>query len=206
MGNYLYRLLFSRKLEVVIVGLGNSGKTTLLHVLADGIPIEHTVPTVGLNVRMIKKGGVQMKCWDLAGGEQYRNEWGRFTKGCDVIIFVVDANAIHLLPDAKKELHRLLEDKELAKTAVLVVSNKIDLEPHASEPLLIRGNLIYYYFSYEIYNFEILSIFIIFLLELNLDYIVDNPWMIIPCSALKTVNIDAIIQWLIKEADKPRKR
>jgi ADP-ribosylation factor-like protein 8 len=45
-----------------------------------------------------------------------------------------------LLPDAKMELHRLLEDKELAKTAVLIVANKIDLEPHASEPLLIRGN------------------------------------------------------------------
>ncbi len=139
MGNYIRRLLFSKKLEVVIVGLGNSGKTTLLHVLSEGVPVE-TIPTVGLNVRMIKKGGVQMKCWDLAGGEQYRNEWGRFTKGCDVIIIVVDANAMYLLPDAKKELHRLLEDKELARTALLVVANKIDLEPHASEPQLIRGD------------------------------------------------------------------
>lgn len=139
MGNYIRRLLFSKKLEVVIVGLGNSGKTTLLHVLSEGVPVE-TIPTVGLNVRMIKKGGVQMKCWDLAGGEQYRNEWGRFTKGCDVIIFVVDANALYLLPDAKKELHRLLEDKELGNTALLVVANKIDLEPHATEPQLIRGN------------------------------------------------------------------
>ncbi len=138
MGNLLRRMLFSKKLEVVIVGLGNSGKTTLLNVLSEGIPIE-TVPTVGLNVRMIKKGGVRMKCWDLAGGEQYRNEWNRFTKGCDVIMFVVDANAMYLLPEAKKELHRLLEDKELSKVAILVVANKIDLEPHASEPLLIRG-------------------------------------------------------------------
>jgi ADP-ribosylation factor-like protein 8 len=138
MGNLIRRMLFSKKLEVVIVGLGNSGKTTLLNVLSDGIPVE-TVPTVGLNVRMIKKGGVRMKCWDLAGGEQYRNEWSRFTKGCDVIIFVVDANAMYLLPEAKKELHRLLEDKDLAKVALLVVANKIDLEPHATEPLLIRG-------------------------------------------------------------------
>lgn len=140
MGNYIRRLLFAKKLEVVIVGLGNSGKTTLLNVISDGIPIE-TVPTVGLNVRMIKKGGVRMKCWDLAGGEQYRNEWVRFTKGCDVIMFVVDANALHLLPEAKKELHRLLEDPELTKTPILIIANKIDLEPHASEPLLIRGKI-----------------------------------------------------------------
>lgn len=138
MGNFLRRMFFSKKLEVVIVGLGNSGKTTLLHVLSDGTPIE-TVPTIGLNVRLIQRGGVKMKCWDLAGGEQYRDEWARFTKGCDVIVFVVDANAMHLLPEAKKELHRLLEDRELAKTALLIVANKIDLEPHASEPLLIRG-------------------------------------------------------------------
>jgi ADP-ribosylation factor-like protein 8 len=138
MGNFLRRLLFSKKLEVAIVGLSNSGKTTLLHVLADGIPVE-TVSTVGLNVRMIKKAGVQMKCWDLAGSEPYRAEWGRFTKGCDVILFVVDTHATHLLPEAKKELHRLLEDRELAKTALLIVANKIDLEPHATEPVLIRG-------------------------------------------------------------------
>ncbi|RYH12555.1 GTP-binding protein [archaeon] len=204
MGNYLRRLFFSKKLEVVIVGLGNSGKTTLLHVLSDGTPIE-TVPTVGLNVRMIKKGGVQMKCWDLAGGEQYRDEWGRFTKGCDVIIFVVDANAMHLLPEAKKELHRLLEDRELAKTALLIVANKIDLEPHASEPLLIRGKLFHLdkpaRFSLTLNVSSCLPI-----TELNLDYIVDNPWMIIPCSALKTINVNEIIQWLIKHADQPRKK
>lgn len=205
MGNYLFRLLFSRKLEVVIVGLGNCGKTTLLHVLSDGVPVQ-TVPTVGLNVRMIKKGGVQMKCWDLAGGEQYRSEWGRFTKGCDVIIFVVDANAIHLLPDAKMELHRLLEDKELAKTAVLVVANKIDLEPHASEPLLIRGSDIYGHMALITPSLTHFSFSSLTSTELNLDYIVDNPWMIIPCSALKTINVEEIIQWLIKEADKPSKR
>ena len=141
MGNMFRRLmnmLSTKKLEVVLVGLENSGKTTLLQVLSDGSPVE-TAPTIGLNVRMVKRGGVQMKCWDLGGQSQYRQEWGRYTRGCNVIIFVVDANAIHLLPDAKAELHRLLEDKELATTALLVVANKIDLEPHASEPQLIKG-------------------------------------------------------------------
>ena len=39
-----------------------SGKTTLLQVLSDGTPVE-TAPTIGLNVKMVKRGGVQMKCW-----------------------------------------------------------------------------------------------------------------------------------------------
>jgi ADP-ribosylation factor-like protein 8 len=82
----------------------------LLQVLGNGSPVE-TAPTIGLNVKMVKRGGVQMKCWDLGGQAQYRAEWGRYTRGCNVIIFVVDSHATHLLPDAKAELHRLLEDR-----------------------------------------------------------------------------------------------
>ncbi len=36
--------------------------------------------------------------------------------------------------------------------------------------------------------------------ELNLDYVHDNPWIVVPCSALKTINIDEIVQWLIRQA------
>lgn len=102
---------------------------------------------------------------------------------------------------ARKELHRLLEgkeciivimtctDRELASTPLLVqhlmklltncegsqvVANKIDLHPHLTEPELIR--------------------------ELNLDYVTDNPWIVIPVSALKVINIDQIVSWLIKQS------
>jgi len=66
-------LLYSKKMEVVLVGLENSGKTTLLNVLAAGRPVE-TCPTIGLNVKLVRKGGVQMKCWDIGGQAQYRSE------------------------------------------------------------------------------------------------------------------------------------
>ena len=68
MGALLSRLLslfYTKKLEAVLVGLENAGKTTLLHVLAMGYPVE-TCPTIGLNVKLVKKGGVSMKCWDIA--------------------------------------------------------------------------------------------------------------------------------------------
>lgn len=60
---------------------------------------------------------------------------------------------------ARRELHRLLEDQELASTPLLVLANKVDLEPHMSEDQVIR--------------------------ELNLDYVTANPWILIPISALK---------------------
>ena len=175
MGAIFTKLLdafYNKKLEVVLVGLENSGKTTLLNVLAAGRPVE-TCPTIGLNVKLVRKGGVQMKCWDIGGQAQYRSEWGRYTRGCDVIIYVVDANALDSIPLARKELHRLLEDRELATTPLLVIANKIDLDPHISEPDLIR--------------------------ELNLDYITENPWIVIPVSALKVINIDQVLSWLIKQ-------
>ncbi|KAJ1445887.1 ADP-ribosylation factor family-domain-containing protein [Pelagophyceae sp. CCMP2097] len=177
MGQILQKMLdvfYNKKLEVVLVGLENSGKTTLLNVIAAGRPVE-TCPTIGLNVKLIRKGGVQMKCWDIGGQAQYRSEWGRYTRGCDVIIYVIDAHAFDMIALARKELHRLLEDRELATTPLLVLANKIDLEPHFSEPELIR--------------------------ELNLDYITDNPWMVIPVSALKVINIDQVIAWLIKQGN-----
>lgn len=93
MGGLFAKLLstfYSKQLEVVLVGLENSGKTTLLNVLSQGAPAE-TVPTIGLNVKLVKKGGVTMKCWDIGGQQMYRSEWGRYAKGCDCIIFVVDA-------------------------------------------------------------------------------------------------------------------
>ena len=70
------------------------------------------------------------KCWDIGGQAQYRSEWGRYIRGCDVIMYVVDANARQQVPQARIELHRLLEDRELATTPLLVLANKIDLEPH----------------------------------------------------------------------------
>ena len=36
--------------------------------------------------------------------------------------------------------------------------------------------------------------------ELNLDYIVDNPWLVIPISGLRQINIDQVIDWLVKQA------
>lgn len=59
-----------------------SGKTTLLSVLAHGEPVE-TVPTIGLNVKVFKKGKVNMKCWDIG------------TSWCSVLLVHVSSLAIY---------------------------------------------------------------------------------------------------------------
>lgn len=169
----LRQLFFSKKLEVVLVGLENSGKTTFCNYLSQGKFIEEP-PTVGLNVKIMQKGGVTCKIWDIGGQARYRSEWSRYTKGCDVIAFVIDTQEPKSLAVAKKELHQLLEDRELAKTPLLVLANKIDLGPKMSENELIRG--------------------------LNLDYITDNPWVVIPISAKDGTHVDKALEFLIKQS------
>lgn len=95
-----------------------------------------------------------IQVWDLGGQQRFRAEWPRYTSGCNVIIFVVDANDVERIPVARKELHQLLEDRNLARIPLLVCLNKIDLEPHLTKEEVIK--------------------------QLNLDYITENPWIVIP--------------------------
>ena len=71
---------------------------------------------------------------------------------------------------SKKELYNLLEDKELEKKPILIVANKIDVNPHMTAQEIIR--------------------------EMNLDYIYSNPWSVLSISALNGQNVEEVIEWL----------
>lgn len=114
-----------------------------------------------------------MKCWDIGGQEQYRSEWSRYTKGCDVVLYVVDAAAPERLKDAAKELHKLLDDGSIGTTPLLVLANKIDIPNHVTENELIE--------------------------KLQLNYVMETPWIVLPISALHCTNIDQVIEWLTSQ-------
>ena len=50
----LMSLLFNKKLELVLIGLENCGKTTFANQLSLGEP-KKTLPTIGLSVKYAKK-------------------------------------------------------------------------------------------------------------------------------------------------------
>ena len=35
-----------------------------------------------------------MKVWDIGGQVQFRSEWGKYTRGCDCILFMIDASNV----------------------------------------------------------------------------------------------------------------
>ncbi|KAL9646421.1 hypothetical protein ABK040_006419 [Willaertia magna] len=173
----LMSLFSGKELDILMVGLANSGKTTLLNVISDNEPGE-TLPTVGVNFRKVKKGNITMKVADLGGQERFRNLWVEHTKTCDVVIFVVDGADVDKVPESKKELHKLLENKTLDGKPVLIILNKIDLERRFTKDEIVK--------------------------HMNLDYIDQkrNPWCVLPISALHKTNITDVIDWLLKQSEK----
>ena len=74
----------------------------------------------------------------------------------------------------------MLEDRDIAEMPLLVLSNKVDVNPHLSEIEIIKG--------------------------LNLDYVVDNPWIVIPISALHGTNFVQVIEWLLNRPKRDQRK
>lgn len=49
-----YSFFFNKKLELCLIGLENTGKTTFVNILMD--VHKQSLPTIGLNVKEVKKG------------------------------------------------------------------------------------------------------------------------------------------------------
>ncbi|KAJ1643684.1 ADP-ribosylation factor-like protein 8B [Dispira simplex] len=125
--NWLRSLFFKEEMELTLVGLQNSGKTTLVNVIASGQFNEDMIPTVGFNMRKVTKGRVTMKLWDIGGQPRFRSMWERYCRGVDAIVFVIDSADHVKFNDARVELQKLLEKPQLANIPLLILGNKNDL-------------------------------------------------------------------------------
>ena len=132
MGNYfsnLFKTLFSTEQEVriLILGLNNAGKTTILHMLQVGEVVK-TIPTIGFNVESITYNNVKLQVWDLGGQASIRPYWRFYYANTDAIIYVIDSSDRERMGIAKKELFAMLDEKELQDAKLLVFANKQDVE------------------------------------------------------------------------------
>ena len=99
---YLRSLLFSKHLEICVVGLQAAGKTSLVNLLSSGQFADEMVPTVGFNMRKVRSGNTTIKVWDIGGQPRFRSMWERYCRGVSAIVFVVDSSVP--LPNAKVEI------------------------------------------------------------------------------------------------------
>lgn len=68
-----------------------------------------------------------MVVWDVGGQDQLRPLWRHYYNGTDCLIFVVDSADYERLPEAKRELHKILNERGMIGVKVLIFANKIDL-------------------------------------------------------------------------------
>ncbi|KAJ1731224.1 ADP-ribosylation factor-like protein 8B [Coemansia sp. RSA 2049] len=172
--DWLLSLFWKEEMELTLVGLQNSGKTTLVNVIASGQFTEDMIPTVGFNMRKFTKGNVTMKLWDIGGQPRFRSMWERYCRGVNAIVFVIDAADHAKLDQARAELWSLVEKPALANIPVLVLGNKNDLDEALTVDQLIEA--------------------------MNLQAITSCEVACYSISAKNQVNIDITLKWLIKHS------
>jgi ADP-ribosylation factor-like protein 8 len=100
--------------------------------------------------------------------------WERYCRGVNAIVFIVDIADVELIPQAKDELHALMENVTLANIPLLVLGNKSDLPQKLSVDELIE--------------------------ELDLKSIQGREVCCYGISAKEETNLDAVISFLMKYA------
>jgi ADP-ribosylation factor-like protein 8 len=135
---WIKSLFWKEEMELTLVGLQYSGKTTFVNVIASGQFTEDMIPTVGFNMRKVTKGNVTIKLWDIGGQPRFRTMWERYCRGVNAIIYMVDAANQDTIGAARTELHTLLEKPQLQGIPVLVLGNKRDLPNALDEKKLIE--------------------------------------------------------------------
>jgi len=109
-----------------MLGLDNSGKTSILKRLSDE-DITHIMPTQGFNIKSLLHEGFKLNVWDIGGQKTIRPYWKNYFENTDGLIYVVDSSDRARLEEASMELQELLEEDKLAGIPVLVFANKQDL-------------------------------------------------------------------------------
>lgn len=74
-----------RELRILLVGLDNSGKTTILKQLASE-EITQVTPTPGFNIKSISTDGFKLNVWDIGGQSKIRPYWKNYFENTDVLV------------------------------------------------------------------------------------------------------------------------
>ncbi|CAI4229004.1 unnamed protein product [Auanema sp. JU1783] len=172
----LFGFLGRKQMNIIVVGLDNSGKTTILNQLkAPETRAAHVVPTVGYSMSTFTNENFLFNAFDMSGQSKYRTVWESYYSKCHAIMFVVDSSDRLRMAVARDELWILLDHKDIntKKVPILVLANKMD-EKDAMTSAEITASL-------------------------GLDVIRGHHWGIFSTCALTGAGLDKAMEWLAKE-------
>lgn len=137
--NWLWDTLYSlglanKKASLVLLGLDNAGKTTLMHMLRDNRMVQH-MPTHHPTTEELTIGNVTFYAQDVGGHAAARGVWEQYYQSVGAIVYLVDVADCERLAESKRELDQLFAaDSVHSSVPILVLGNKVDKEGALSEP------------------------------------------------------------------------
>jgi small GTP-binding protein len=158
--------------KIIILGMQNAGKTTILYRLSLGQFVK-TTPTIGSNVEELTYNNVKIQAWDLGGQESTRGVWDVYYMNTDGVVFVVDSQEDEYFEESKAEFYKLLKHPSLRNAVILIFANKQDLPGAKKVDKII-----------EDYEF---------------NKIKNQIWHVQPCSAMKGEGLINGIKWLSEQ-------
>ncbi|CAG9760090.1 unnamed protein product [Ceutorhynchus assimilis] len=164
-----------RELRLLLLGLDNAGKTTILKILASE-DITSITPTAGFNIKSVISDGFKLNVWDIGGQRKIRPYWKNYFENTDILIYVVDSADKKRLEETGIELYELLSDDKLNNVPLLVYANKQDLPDSLSASDLAQA--------------------------LNLPSIKDRTWQIQACTAAQGIGVREGMEWVCKSIKK----
>uniref|UniRef100_A0A667Y962 ADP-ribosylation factor-like protein 3 n=2 Tax=Myripristis murdjan TaxID=586833 RepID=A0A667Y962_9TELE len=157
------------ELRIVLLGLDNAGKTTLLKQLASE-DVSTITPTQGFNIKSITCHGMKLNVWDIGGQRNIRTYWKKYLENTDLLIYVVDSTDKKRFEETGVELSELIEEENLHGVPVLIFANKQDVATAMPASAVAEG--------------------------LNLHTYRDRAWQIQACSALTGEGVQDGMNWI----------
>ncbi|XP_016363135.1 ADP-ribosylation factor-like protein 3 isoform X1 [Sinocyclocheilus anshuiensis] len=114
------------ELRIVLLGLDNAGKTTLLKCLASE-DVNTITPTQGFNIKSVASHGMKLNVWDIGGQRKIRPFWKKYLENTDVLVYVIDSADKKRFEETGLELSELIDEENLAGVPILIFANKQDL-------------------------------------------------------------------------------
>ncbi|XP_017136378.1 ADP-ribosylation factor 1-like isoform X2 [Drosophila miranda] len=135
----LFKGLFGKKeIKVLMVGLDNAGKTTILYKLKVG-EVVPGIPTISFNMETVEYKNITFTVWDVGSQDRIRPLWTQyFLDITQFLIFVVDSSDRERIDEASNDLRRMMAQDE--RRVLLIFANKEDL-PNAMSAAEVADKL-----------------------------------------------------------------
>lgn len=128
--------LMKRTAKILVLGLDNSGKSTLLFMLKNN-RIAPLQPSLFPCTSEFTFSNIKYYSYDISGLSQPRRLWRDYydsaARDVDGVIFLVDSSGTDRFAEARDELHVLLSAEALSNVPFLVLGTKTDAPGAVSE-------------------------------------------------------------------------